>query len=50
MEPDNKQQQRVTRRQFLIAGNVHVLTADNAIEGYWTTPFLIEQFLAELEK
>lgn len=31
-------------------GNVHVLTADNAIEGYWTTPFLIEQFLEELEK
>lgn len=31
------------------AGNVHVLTADNAIEGYWTTPFLIEQFLETVE-
>lgn len=31
------------------AGHVHVLTADNAIEGYWTTPFLIEQFLETVE-
>jgi hypothetical protein len=32
------------------ADKVHVLTADNAVEGYWTTPYLIEQFLAAIEK
>ncbi|MEZ4730971.1 MAG: ABC transporter substrate-binding protein [Caldilineaceae bacterium] len=31
-------------------GKVHVLTADNAIEGYWTTPYLIEAFLATLDQ
>lgn len=30
-------------------GNVYLLTADNSIEGYWTTPYLIEAFLAALE-
>ncbi|MCG8349705.1 MAG: ABC transporter substrate-binding protein [Chloroflexales bacterium] len=30
------------------AGNVHLLTADNGVEGYWTTPYLIEEFLVTL--
>ncbi|MEM7126018.1 MAG: ABC transporter substrate-binding protein [Chloroflexota bacterium] len=32
------------------SGNVHQLTANNSIEGYWTTPYLIEQFINELAK
>ncbi len=32
------------------ADKVHVLTADNAIEGYWTTPYLIKAFLATLNQ
>ncbi len=31
------------------AGRVHVLTVDTAVEGDWTTPSLIAQFLAAVE-
>ncbi|MEM7533180.1 MAG: hypothetical protein AAF639_13450 [Chloroflexota bacterium] len=32
------------------AGNVHQVTANNSIEGYWTTPHLIQAFLTALEE